>query len=211
MLSPSFPPAPEEAFYDPLVKFLKLDEGSPFWRESSVPLLSLPGSPNPFRVSPGGSKASSNPFKERVWEPPLTNNGKLGEAERLLQAEVRDLTFRNVFLAMEMNKLKEQLESAGRVPKRLCRGSFKYIAVYTLSFLLDHFQAIVILVLPCSFDWFSAPGHSCLLNVVLDISLAISVFVRPSRSFSQVRSSPGRALSNLIFSSGERRPMLLLF
>ena len=59
-----------------------------------------------------------------MLEPPLNNNVGLGETERLLQAEVRDLTFWNVFLALEVDKLKEQLASAGHVPKRLCRGSF---------------------------------------------------------------------------------------
>ena len=57
-----------------------------------------------------------------MWELHLNNNG--GDTERLLQAEVRDLTLRNIFLAMEVAKLKEQLESAGCVPKCLCRGSF---------------------------------------------------------------------------------------
>ena len=121
---PPSPLAPGEAFYDPLVESLELEEGSPFWRGSLVPLPSLPGTPNPFRVLPGGSRASSSPFEERVQEPPLNNNEGLGEAERLLQVEVRDLTSRNVFLAMEVNELKEQLESAGPVPKRFHRVSF---------------------------------------------------------------------------------------
>ena len=89
-----------------------------------MPLLSLPGSLNPFWVSPGGSKASFNPFEERVRELPFNNNGGLGKVERLFQAEVKDFTFWNVFLAMDVDELKEQLESASRVPKRLCKGSF---------------------------------------------------------------------------------------
>ena len=121
-----FPPllAPKVASYDPLVEFLEPEEISPFGRRFPVPLPSLPGSPNPFQVSPGGSKASSNPLKEQVQEPPLHNDKGLGEAEQLLQAEVRDLTSQNVFLAMEVDKLKEQLESTVCVPKHLCRGSF---------------------------------------------------------------------------------------
>ena len=121
-MSPPSLPVSEEALYDPLVESLEAEEGSPFRRGSPVPLPSLPGSPNPFWVSPRGSKANSNPFEKRVQEPPFNNNG--GEAERLLQAEVRDFTSQNVFLAMEVDKLKEQLESAGHVQKRFYRGSF---------------------------------------------------------------------------------------
>ena len=121
-LSLPSPLAPEEAPYDPLAESSEPEEGSPLWRRFLVPLPSLPGSPNPFWVSPGGSEASSNPFEERVREPPLNNNK--GEAKWLLQAEVRNLTSQNVFLAMEVDELKEQLESAGRVPKLLHKGSF---------------------------------------------------------------------------------------
>ena len=62
---------------------------------------------------------------------------------------------------MEANELEEQLESAGCDPKCLCRGSFQYIAVYILFFLLDYSWAIVILVLPRLRDWFRALGHFC--------------------------------------------------
>ena len=117
-------PTPEEASYDPLVESLEPEKGSLFWRKFQVPLLSLPGSPNLFRLLPGGSKASSNPFVEGGQEPPLNNNVGLREAEGLLQMKVRDLIFQNVFLAMEVDKLKKQLKSAGCVSKRLCRGSF---------------------------------------------------------------------------------------
>ena len=95
LLSPPSSLVPEEVPYNLLVKSLELEEGSSFWRGSLVPLPSLPGSPNLFRVLLVGLKASSNPFEEQVREPPLNNNG--GEAERLLQAEVRDLTSQNVF------------------------------------------------------------------------------------------------------------------
>ena len=122
LLSPPSPWAPKKAPYNPLIKSLEPEKGSFFWKGFPVPLPFLPGSPNPFWVSLKGSKAGSNPFKERVLEPSLNNNG--GEAEWFLQAEVRDFTSQNVFLAMEVDKLKEPLESAGRVPKRLCRGSF---------------------------------------------------------------------------------------
>ena len=74
-------------FYDPLVESLEPKKGSFSWRRSPVPLPSLPGSLNPFRVSPGGSKASSNPFEKWVQESPLHNNEKSGETEGLLQAE----------------------------------------------------------------------------------------------------------------------------
>ena len=89
-----------------------------------MPLPSLPGTPNPFQMSPAGSKASSNLFEKQVREPPLHCNGRLEEAERLLQAGVRDLTSQNVFLAMELDELKKQFECASCVLKRLCRGSF---------------------------------------------------------------------------------------
>ena len=124
MLSPPSLPAPEKASYDPLVKSSKPEEGSFFLRGSPVLLPFLPCTPNPFWVLSEGSKASSNPFKERVRELSLNNNGGLGEAVRLLQAEARDLISQNVFLAMKMDELKKQLESVSCVPKHLCRSSF---------------------------------------------------------------------------------------
>ena len=89
-----------------------------------MPLPSLPGTFNPFWVSLAGSKARFNPFEEQVRELPFNNDRGLGEAERLLQVEVRNLTSRNIFLAMKVDELKQQLESVGCVSKRLCRGSF---------------------------------------------------------------------------------------
>ena len=119
------PPAlPKPAPYNPLAKSSKPEKGGLFWLGYLVPMLSLPGSPNPFQVLPKGSRASSNPFEECVQEPSLHNHTGPGEAELFLGEEVRDLTFWNLFLAMEVDKLKKQLESLSCVPKRLYRGSF---------------------------------------------------------------------------------------
>ena len=95
----------------------------PFEKSFQCLYLLCLAAPTP-RVLLAGSWASSNPFEERVREPPLNYNKRLGEAERLFQAEVRDLTSWNVFLALEVNKLKKQLESAGHVLKSFCRGNF---------------------------------------------------------------------------------------
>ena len=87
-----------------------------------MPLPSLPGSFNLFWALPRELETSSNPVEERVRKPTLV--GGLGEAELLFWEEVTDLIFQNLFLAMEVDKLKGQLESAGCVLKSFCKVVF---------------------------------------------------------------------------------------
>ena len=99
------------------LSLLSLLEGGPFWIGSLVLLPFLPGSPNPFYVLP---KGFSNPFEERVQESSPT--GSPDEVNLFLCKKFKELTTCNL-LAMQVDELKKQLECAGCLPKRFCKGS----------------------------------------------------------------------------------------
>ena len=130
--SPSLPPPlPEKVPYNPFFEFSEPLEDGPFWMSSPVPLLSLPGSPNPFCMLP---KRSSNLFEERAQE--SSHTGGSNEVELFFCKEVKELTTCNLLLAMQVDELKKQLECENCFPKRLCKvvlNLFQYICITGLN------------------------------------------------------------------------------
>ena len=116
--SPPPPPLPEKVPYNPLFESSEPPGGGPFRVGSLVPLPFLPGSLNPFCVLPGGS---SNPFEERSQKSSPVRGPD--EVQLFFCKEVKELTTRNLLLAMQVDELKKQLECASCLPKCFCRGS----------------------------------------------------------------------------------------
>ena len=119
LLSPPLPPfLLKKVLYDLFFESFEPLEGGSFLMGSPIPLPSPPGSLNPFFVLPEGS---FNLFKEWVQEFSPTEG--LVKMELFICKQIKELTTRNLLLAMQVNELKKQLECAGCLPKWLCRDS----------------------------------------------------------------------------------------